>query len=67
MTNQADLEEKVARDLLRYFTGQHPTDVRYEDQPLEVKDLWIGAARVAINAVRVATSEAAPSADVGHR
>ena len=58
MGKQADIEERVARDLLRYFTGQHPTGVRYEDQPVDVKDLWIGAARVAINAVRVATSEA---------
>jgi len=59
MGKQADIEERVARDLLRYFTGQHPTGVRYEDQPVDVKDLWIGAARVAINAVRLATSEAA--------
>jgi hypothetical protein len=59
MANQVDIEERVARDLLRYFTGQHPTGVRYEDQPVDVKDLWIGAARVAINAVQVAMSEAA--------
>jgi hypothetical protein len=53
MDNEDDIEEKVARDLLHYFTSEHPTGVKYEDQPQDVKNLWLGAARVAIKAVRV--------------
>ena len=50
--DQQTIEEHVARELLHYFTGEHPTGVKYEDQPKEVQDLWLGAARVAIKAVR---------------
>jgi len=48
---QESIEERVARELLNYFIGERPTAVKYEDQPQDVRDLWIGAARVAIRAV----------------
>lgn len=50
--DQRSIEEHVARDLLAYFTGQHPTGVKYDDQPHEVRELWLGAARVAISAIK---------------
>lgn len=50
--DERTIEEHVARKLLEYFTGAHPTGVKYEDQPQNVKDLWLGAARVAIMAIR---------------
>jgi hypothetical protein len=43
------VEGERAAELLHYFTGEHPSGVEYEDQPKEVRDLWLGAARVAIN------------------
>jgi hypothetical protein len=46
------IEEHVARELLHYFTGQHPTGVKYDDMPEDVKALWLGAAGVAIRAVQ---------------
>ena len=50
--DQRSIEEQVARELLNYFTGQHPTGVKYDDQPHEVRELWLGAARVAIGAIK---------------
>ena len=50
--NKQNVEEHIARELLHYFTGVHPTGVRYEDQPEYVKDLWLGAARVALKALQ---------------
>jgi len=47
-----ELEDKVARELLNYFTGTRQTAVNYEDQPQDVRDLWVGAARVAIRIIR---------------
>jgi hypothetical protein len=45
-------EEHIARELLNYFTGQHPTGVKYDNQPQEVRELWLGAARVAVKALQ---------------
>lgn len=50
--DQRSIEENVARELLHYFTGQHPTGVKYDDQPQEVRELWLGAARIAISAIK---------------
>jgi len=49
--DQRSMGEHVARELLNYFTGERQAAVRYEDQPQEVRDLWLGAARVAIEAI----------------
>jgi len=46
-------EEHLARELLRYFTGLHPPGLNYEDQPSDVQELWLGAARVAIRALQI--------------
>jgi hypothetical protein len=46
------VEEFLARELLNYFTGHHPTGVKYENQPQEVRELWLGAARVAMKALQ---------------
>jgi hypothetical protein len=51
--DRRSVEEHLARELLNYFTGQHPTGVKYEDQPQEVRELWLGAARVAMKALQV--------------
>jgi hypothetical protein len=48
---QQSVEERLARELLHYFTGFHPSGVNYDDQPQDVKDLWLGAARVALKAI----------------
>jgi hypothetical protein len=45
-------EEHLARELLNYFTGQRPTGVNYDNQPEEVRELWLGAARVAMKALQ---------------
>jgi hypothetical protein len=50
--DEQTIEEHVARKLLEYFTDESPTGVKYENQPQNVKELWLGAARVAINAIR---------------
>ena len=50
------VEEHVARELLDYFTGCRPTGVKYENQPDEVKELWLGAARVAMKALQEVSS-----------
>ena len=44
--------EHLARELLNYFNGYHPPGVNYDDQPQHVKDLWQGAARVAMKALQ---------------
>jgi hypothetical protein len=44
-------EERLARELLHYFTGFYPSGVNYDDQPRDVKNLWLGAARGALKAV----------------
>jgi hypothetical protein len=51
------VEEHIARELLNYFTGEHPTGVRYENQPPEVRELWLGAARVAVKALQASGGE----------
>jgi hypothetical protein len=50
--DEQTIEEHVARKLLEYFTDESPTGVKYENQPQNVKELWLGAARVAITAIR---------------
>jgi hypothetical protein len=50
------VEEHLARELLHYFTGIHPPGVKYEDQPQDVKELWLGAARVAIKVLQGTSS-----------
>jgi hypothetical protein len=50
--DEQTIEEHVARKLLEYFTGEHLTGVNYDDQPQNVKDLWLGAARIAIKAIK---------------
>ena len=50
--DRRSVEEHLARELLNYFTGQHPTGVKYEDQPPDVRELWLGAARVAMKALQ---------------
>jgi len=50
------VEEHVARELLGYFTGCRPNGVKYENQPEEVKELWLGAARVAMKALQEVSS-----------
>jgi hypothetical protein len=45
-------EDEVARQLFNYFTGTRQPAAKYEDQPQDVKDLWIGAARVAIRFIK---------------
>ena len=57
-------EERVARELLNYFTGQHPTGVKYDNQPQEVRELWLGAARVAIKALQAVSREGGLSVSV---
>jgi hypothetical protein len=42
------VEEHLARKLFHYFTGLHPPGLKFEDQPPDVRELWLGAARVAI-------------------
>ena len=37
-SDRRSVEEHLARELLNYFTGQHPTGVKYEDQPQEVRE-----------------------------
>jgi hypothetical protein len=54
--NPQSVEEHLARELLHYFTGIHPPGLKYEDQPQDVKELWLGAARVAIKALQEASS-----------
>ena len=51
-SDRRSVEEHLARELLNYFTGQHPTGVKYEDQPQEVRELWLGAARVAMKVLQ---------------
>ena len=51
-SDRRSVEEHLARELLNYFTGQHPTGVKYEDQPPDVRELWLGAARVAMKALQ---------------
>ena len=51
-SDRRSVEEHLARELLNYFTGQHPTGVKYEDQPPEVRELWLGAARVAMKVLQ---------------
>ena len=46
-----NIEEQVARELLHYFTASRETVVEFDDQPAYVQDLWLGAARVAIEAI----------------
>ena len=46
------IEEHLARELLNYFTGLHATGVKYDDQPPDVRELWLGAARVAMKALQ---------------
>ena len=46
-----NIEEQVARELLHYFTASREAVVKFEDQPAYVQDLWLGAARVAIEAI----------------
>lgn len=48
---QQSVEERLARELLHYFTSFNSSGVKYEDQPQDVKDLWLGAARVALKAI----------------
>ena len=48
---QQSEEERLARELLHYFAGFNASGVKYEDQPQDVKNLWLGAARVALKAV----------------
>ena len=46
------IAEHLARELLNYFNGCHPPGVNYDDQPQNIKDLWQGAARVAMKALQ---------------
>jgi len=47
----ASIEEQVARELLHYFTASRKDAVTFENQPPDVQDLWLGAARVAIETI----------------
>ncbi len=49
--DQQIIEEHVAQKLLEYFTGERSTGVKYENQPQNVKQLWLGGARVALRAI----------------
>jgi hypothetical protein len=53
---QQSAEEHLARELLHYFTVLTPPGLNFEDQPQDVKELWLGAARVAMKALREASS-----------
>ena len=55
-SNPQNVEEHLARELLHYFTVLTPPGLNFEDQPQDVKELWLGAARVAMKALREASS-----------
>lgn len=44
--------ESLASALLTYFAGSNSVNPHYDRQPEYVKDLWRGAARVAIELLR---------------
>jgi len=54
--NPQSVEKHLARELFHYFTGIHPPVLNYEDQPQDVQELWLGAARVAMKALRQSAS-----------
>jgi hypothetical protein len=48
------LEKQLARKLFHYFTGARQ-QLKFEDQPFDVQELWLGAARVAVETLQDAS------------
>jgi hypothetical protein len=53
-TDLEGLEKQLARKLFHYFTGARQ-QLKFEDQPFDVQELWLGAARVAIETLQEAS------------